>query len=116
VGQFGRERRQPIEVAICPAEFDVEVLAFDITGFLQPLAQGRDQVRERRWRGDAKKTDQRWRLPLLRARGKRPRNRRPEHPPNQFAPPHAITSSASDGDGALCPFVVSPGAPFMAVI
>jgi hypothetical protein len=40
--QIRRKRGQPIEVALCPPELDVEVLALDITGVLQPLAQRRD--------------------------------------------------------------------------
>ena len=39
--QFGRQRRQPIDLTLRPAVFDRDVLALDIAGVLQALAECR---------------------------------------------------------------------------
>ena len=46
--QFGRQRRQPIELILGPAVFDRHVLALDIAGLLQALAECAQTVRVRR--------------------------------------------------------------------
>ena len=46
--QFGRQRRQPIELIFGPAVFDRHVLALDIAGLLQALAKCAQTVRDRR--------------------------------------------------------------------
>ena len=43
--QFGRQRRQPIELILGPAVFDRHVLALDIAGVLQALAKCAQTVR-----------------------------------------------------------------------
>ena len=51
--QFGRQRRQSIELILGPAVFDRHVLALDIAGVFQALAKSAQTVRERRqamWR------------------------------------------------------------------
>ena len=51
--QFGRQRRQPIDLILGPAVFDRHVLALDIAGVLQALAKCAQTVRESRqamWR------------------------------------------------------------------
>ena len=45
--QFGRQRRQPIDLTFGPAVFDRHVLALDIAGFLQALAKCAQTVRVR---------------------------------------------------------------------
>ena len=46
--QIGRQRRQPIELIFGPAVFDRHVLALDIAGLLQALAEAAQTVRSRR--------------------------------------------------------------------
>ena len=48
--QFGRQRRQPIELSLGPAVFDRHVLALDIAALLQALAKYAQIVRVRRVR------------------------------------------------------------------
>ena len=74
--QIGRQRRQPIELALGPAIFDRDVAALDVAGFAQALAE-RGQVRRSRTLSAiaAEKPDHRHRR-LLRARRERPRGRR----------------------------------------
>ena len=75
--QFGRQRRQPIELILGPAVFDRHVLALDIAGLLQALAKCAQTVRVIA-SGDrgVEEPDHRHRR-LLRARRERPRRRRP---------------------------------------
>ena len=44
--QFRRECRQPIDLALRPAVFDRDVLALDVAGLLQALAECAQTVRE----------------------------------------------------------------------
>ena len=47
--QIGRQGRQPIIMAVCPAIFDRDVLALDKADFLQALAErGHEMRRDRR--------------------------------------------------------------------
>ena len=94
--QFGRQRRQPIELIVGPAVFDRHVLALDIAALLQGLAKYAQIVRVRRVRRcGAEEPDHRHRR-LLRARCERPRRRRAAEQRDELAPPHSITSSASN--------------------
>ena len=50
--QFGRQRRQPIDLILGPAVFDRHVLALDIAGLLQALAksaQSGPRTRQAMW-------------------------------------------------------------------
>jgi hypothetical protein len=66
--QVGRQSRQSIILALCPAVFDLDVTAFDMTGFGQPLTERAQAAREQLGRLAAQKSDHRHRF-LLRARG-----------------------------------------------
>src|SRR4029450_7146298 len=90
--QFGRQRRQTIELSLCPAVFDRDILALDIACLLQALAKSAHTVRDRVRRLAVEESDYRHRR-LLRPRRKRPRRRAPEKR-DELAAPHSITSSA----------------------
>jgi hypothetical protein len=80
-------------LAKCPAVFDRKILALAIAGFLQALMEASDERRKRIGRGAAEEPDHRHRL--LCAHRQRPR-RRAADKRDELAPPHSITTSASD--------------------
>src|SRR5262245_45979135 len=94
--QFFHEYRQPLELTLSPAIFDRHVLALDIAGVLEALAECAHTVRKRVRRCTAEEPDHRHGR-LLCARRERPRGRaakkRDELAPFQFRD-HSITSSA----------------------
>jgi hypothetical protein len=69
--EIGGQLRKPIELSVCPAEFDRYVLAFDIAGFVQAAPERGHEMRVGSGRPSAEKADHR----LLRARRERPRRR-----------------------------------------
>jgi hypothetical protein len=76
--QIGRHCRQSIKLSLRPAEFDRDILAFDIAGFfVQTLTERRDD-RCRLARGPAAKEPDHRHCRLLRARRERPRCRAAE--------------------------------------
>src|SRR5262249_202821 len=95
--QLGRQLRQPVELTLSPAIFDRHVLALDIAGVLEALAECAHTVRKRIGRCTAEEPDHRH-CRLLRARCERPRRRAAEKG-NELATlhirVHSITSSAS---------------------
>src|ERR1700676_375276 len=93
MNQIGRQCRQPIILAFCPAVFDHHIAAFDVTGFAQPFEKGRQGPRVSLRRLGVDKSDHRHRL-LLRARCERPRGCRAAEKGDDLAPLHSITSSA----------------------
>src|SRR6516162_5234556 len=92
VNQFGCQLRQPLELTLSPAIFDRHVLALDIAGVLEALAECAHTVRKRVRRCTAEEPDHRHGR-LLRARRERPRGRRAEQR-DEIASDHSITSSA----------------------
>jgi hypothetical protein len=84
-------RRQPIDLIVGPAIFDRHVLAFDIAGVLQALAECAQTVPERVRRCAAEESDPRDRL--LPARREWPDNRRAADQRDELAPVHSITSA-----------------------
>src|SRR5262249_50097554 len=73
--------------------FDRDVLAFDVAGFLQTLAECANEVRIRSGRSAMKITDH-WHDRPLRARPERPRGHRAAKQRDELASLHSITSSA----------------------
>src|SRR5262249_4594737 len=71
--EFCRQCGKPIVVTLRPAVFDRNVLAFDVAGFFQTLAECAKEVRIRSGRSAMKITDH-WHNPPLRARRERPRD------------------------------------------
>jgi len=65
--KFGREAGQPVELVVGMALLDRDGAAFDKSFIAQPLAQGRDEMRERCGRSATQKPDHRHRR-LLRPR------------------------------------------------
>ena len=90
-------------IGLRPAVFDRHVLALDIAGFLQALAERARTVREPVRRCAAEKPDHRHRR-LLRARRERPRRRRAAEQRDELPPPHA-------GHGGSLPRVPPPIIP-----
>src|SRR5262249_5632660 len=72
--QFGRQLRQPLELTLSPAIFDRHVLALDIAGVLDALAECAHTVRKRVRRCTTHKPDLRHGR-LLCKRRERPRRR-----------------------------------------
>jgi hypothetical protein len=70
--QIGRQCRQSFVLTFSPTVFDRNILAFDIAGLLQALAERRDLLTQRSRRCNVQKTNHRQR-PLLCIHGKRPR-------------------------------------------
>src|SRR6516164_11103033 len=92
--QFGRQLRQPVVLLICPAIFDRHVLALDIAGVLEALAECAHTVRKRVRRCTAEEPDHRHGR-LLCTRRERPRCRRAAEQRDEVtAFHHSITSSA----------------------
>src|SRR6516164_1225029 len=75
--EFCRQCGKAIVVTLRPAVFDRDVLAFDVAGFLQTLAERANEVRIRSGRSAMKITDH-WNNRSLRARRQRPRRRAAE--------------------------------------
>ena len=94
--QIGRQRWQPIVLALRPAIFDRHVLALDIAGFVQALAERAQTICVQVRRIAAEKPYHRHSR-LLRARGERPRGRRTTERVMKFAPPHV--SNPRHGNG-----------------
>src|SRR5262249_42996200 len=96
--------RQPLELTLCPAIFDRHVLALDIAGVLEALAECAHTVRKRVRRCTAEEPNHRHSR-LLRARRKRPRAGRAAEQRDERASLHSITSSArpSSGSGTVSP-------------
>src|SRR6516164_2380611 len=91
--EFCRQCGKAIVVTLRPAVFDRDVLAFDVAGFLQTLAERANEVRIRSGRSAMKITDH-WNNRSLRARRERPCGRAAEQR-DERAPLHSITSSAA---------------------
>src|SRR5262249_857240 len=97
--QIGRKRRQPIIVALRPAVFDRQILTFDITGFLQSLAECTQKVCEELRRLAAEKPNHRY-FCLLATRRDRPRCRALKYG-YELAPPHGAPLGPSVTPTAL---------------
>src|SRR5262249_28048058 len=94
--QFGRQRRQSIDLIFGPTVLDRHVLALDIAGVLQALAKSAKRLRESLGRLHVEESDHRRRL-LLRARRERPRGRSAAEQCDEVAAgAHSMTSSASN--------------------
>src|SRR5262249_39661415 len=94
--QLGRERWQTVQLSLGPAIFDGDVLAFDVAGLLQALAECSQPVSISVRRLAVDKANHRNRG-LLRARRQRPCCRRTAEQRDECAAPdHSITSSASN--------------------
>src|SRR5262249_17236825 len=85
--QFGRQLRQPLVLTLSPAIFDRHVLALDIAGVLEALAECAHTVRKRVRRCTAEEPDHRHGR-LLCARRERPRGCRAAEQRDEFAPLH----------------------------
>ena len=83
--QFGRQRRQPIELTLGPAVFNRHVLALDVACLLQALAECAQTIRVRRQAMWVEEPDHRHRR-LLRPRRERPRRRRAAEQRDELAP------------------------------
>src|SRR5262249_59053934 len=90
--QLGRQHRQPIVLAFCPAVLDRHVLTLDISGLFQSSAEIAQTLRDNVGRSGVEKSDDRHRR-LLRARRERP-SRRAAEQRDELAALHSITSSA----------------------
>src|SRR5262249_11029155 len=84
--------RQPVQFIVSPAVFDREVLALDIAGVLEALAESAQPTRIALGRLGVEEPDHRHSR-LLRSRRKRPCRRNAEKR-YKLAPLHSITSSA----------------------
>src|SRR5262249_24769003 len=91
--QVGRECGQSIIVTLCPAIFDRNVLAFDVAGLLQTLAEGGHVTRVSLWRCAVEEPDHRHRR-LLRARRKRPSGYTSADKYDEVPPPHGAYPKA----------------------
>src|SRR5262249_16230324 len=102
--QIGRQWRQSIVLTVRPPIFDRHVAAFDITGFAQALVERAYTVHPAVRRCAAKKPNHRhsW---LLRSRSEWPCGSRAAEKRDEVAPPHSITSSASE---SRLPEIVTP--------
>jgi hypothetical protein len=78
VDQLGRQGGKPIVATLRPAEFDRDVLALDVAGFLQTLAEDSHEVRIGSGRSAMQVPDHGQRQ-LLGGGGGRPRDRRRRH-------------------------------------
>src|SRR5262249_42052773 len=90
--QIGRQRRQPIDLAFRPAEFNRDVAALDEPHLAQALAECRNTVGVSSRRRAVEKPAH-WHRPLLRGRQDRPRHSAAEKG-DKVAAFHSITSSA----------------------
>src|SRR5215471_3247289 len=103
--QFGRQQRQPIYLALRPAVFDQHVLALDIAGVFEALAECAQAVRVRVVRRCGVEEPNHGHRRLLSMRSKRPRHRRTAEQRDELAALHSITSSAraSNASGTVKP-------------
>ena len=92
--QFGRQRRQPIDLIVGPAVFDRHVLALDIAASLEALAKYAQTVRSVR-RCGVEEPDHRHRR-LLRVRGVRPSGGRAAEKGEELPPPHVVLLLGQD--------------------
>src|SRR5262249_46501429 len=92
--QVCRKFWQSIELSVSPAKFERDVLAFDVSGFLQALAKSAQILCKGFKRCGMQKSDHRHRR-WLRARRKRPRGRRAAEEREERAALHSIPSSAA---------------------
>src|SRR5262249_6135309 len=92
--QLRRHLWQSIVLALGPAVFDRHIAPLHIAGFGQAPAEYRYPWRARPWRKRIEIANHRHRL--LRARRERPRDSRAAEKREELAPPHSITSSASE--------------------
>src|SRR5207245_11603405 len=90
--QVGCQHRQATQIVLGPAEFDRNILPFDIADFLQTLPEGGHHRRVGPRQTAAQKPHH-WHRRLLRPRRERPRDRRAEER-DELAALHSITSSA----------------------
>src|SRR5262249_22661698 len=97
--------RKSVVLTFRPTVFDRHILAFDITRFLQTLAERRDLLAQRSGRSGIEEADHRH-CRLLRARCERPRSRAAEQR-DELAALHSITSSARSWNSRL---IASPSA------
>jgi hypothetical protein len=86
--QFGRQRRQSIDLIFGPAVFNRHVLALDEACILQALAKSAQTVRQLLRRSLVEEPDHRPRR-LLRARRERPTPRRTADESNEIAASHS---------------------------
>jgi hypothetical protein len=93
--QFGRQLRQPVVLTLRPAVFDRYGLALDIAGVFEALTKSAQALRHPVRRSGVDEPDHRHHR-LLRARRERPRHRGAAEQRYELAPPHSITSSASN--------------------
>src|SRR5207237_1581963 len=91
--QVGSERRQALNLATCPAVFDCDALAFDVTCFLQCLTKSTRHPPVTFGRCSVEKSDHRYRL---RTRHHRPRSRHTTYKRDELASLHSITWSARE--------------------
>src|SRR5262249_4104496 len=84
---------QAIEAVLRPAIFNGHVLAFDVAGLGETLAERVHEESNRSGRLRIEHTHHRHRR-LLRAGRERPRRRRTSNERDELAAPHSITSSA----------------------
>src|SRR5262249_56303899 len=119
VNQFGRKHRQSIILALGPAIFDPDVLAFDISCLFQSLAERTqaDRVSGQVRRCAAEEPDH-WHRGLPRARRERPRRRRAAECGQQLPPsdgdchtplPCEVRRGNDSTPRACCPNSAAPG-------
>jgi len=85
--QIGCQGRQSIILALCPTVFDGDILALDVAGIVQTLAEGGQTEIVGLWGPGAEKADHR--LRLLRAGRARPSDRRAADQRDELAAQHA---------------------------
>ena len=91
--QLGRQRRQPIVLTFRPAEFDRDVLALDVAGFLSGPRGTRPRTRRVR-RATPLSRNPITGIAGCCARAASGQRRRAAEQRDELAPPHSITSSA----------------------
>ena len=91
--QFGEQRREPIVSTLCPPVLDRQVLAFDVTGFLQASAESGEVLAVGFDRCEMNKPNHRH-LRLLRTRHERPRGCRAAEQRYEIAPFHVWMAPA----------------------
>src|SRR5262245_5649860 len=93
--QFGGDLSETLAAALRPANLNRDVATFHPTEFAQPLHECGEPFTLDQGRGGAQESDGRQLAGLLRKRRERPHNRAAEQR-DELAPPHSITSSASN--------------------
>src|SRR6516165_1749162 len=89
MNQLSSERRQPVVMALGPAEHDCDVLAVNVTSLFQTRAKAGDVILK--WlRGGAAKKPDHGRCRLLSARRERPRYRGATDKCDEFPSPHGF--------------------------